>query len=97
MQASASCLNKNNIVDGYCGWDPRINGHSFTSNGFTLPLNKVTSFIQYLKKLVDMDPSSFCGIEFHLGILMRYVKVSSAYLGKDEDGVDFDIAYYIST
>ena len=95
MQASGSCLNdQNNIVDGYCGWDPRIKGQFSSSNGFTLPMNKVTSFIKDLKKLVNMDPTSFCGFDLYLGILMRYVKVSSAYLGKDEDGIDFDITYY---
>ncbi|XP_021757035.1 probable L-gulonolactone oxidase 4 [Chenopodium quinoa] len=95
MQASGSCLNdQNNIVDGYCGWDPRIKGQFSSSNGFTLPMNKLTSFIKDLKKLVNMDPTSFCGFDQYLGILMRYVKVSSAYLGKDEDGIDFDITYY---
>uniref|UniRef100_A0A803KUB4 D-arabinono-1,4-lactone oxidase C-terminal domain-containing protein n=1 Tax=Chenopodium quinoa TaxID=63459 RepID=A0A803KUB4_CHEQI len=95
MQASGSCLNdQNNIVDGYCGWDPRINGQFSSSNGFTLPMNKETSFIEDLNKLVNIDPTSFCGFDLYLGILMRYVKISSAYLGKDEDGIDFDITYY---
>lgn len=41
-----------------------------------------------------MESTSLCSIELYLGILMRYVKSSSEYLGKGGDGINFDIAYY---
>ncbi|KAG8475197.1 hypothetical protein CXB51_031771 [Gossypium anomalum] len=43
-----------------------------------------------------MDPKSLCGLELYNNVLMRYVKASSAYLGKQEDVIDFDITCYRS-
>lgn len=54
------------------------------------------NFIQDIQKLVELEPKSLCGVELYNGILMRYVSASTAYLGKDEDGIDFDIVYYRS-
>ncbi|KAH9617812.1 hypothetical protein KSS87_011485 [Heliosperma pusillum] len=92
IQASAGCLDGSK--SGYCGWDPRIRGEYFYNNGYAIPLSKVKSFIQDIQKLVDEKPTSLCSLEMYGGILVRYVKKSSAYLGKDEDGIDFDITYY---
>ncbi|KAH9625766.1 hypothetical protein KSS87_013598 [Heliosperma pusillum] len=94
MQASGGCLKDDQL--GYCSFDPRIKGQFIYANGFTLPMSKVKSFIKDIKKLVNAKPASLCGIEIYLGILMRYVTKSPAYLGKDEDGIDFDISYYRS-
>ncbi|XP_016704358.2 probable truncated L-gulonolactone oxidase 7, mitochondrial [Gossypium hirsutum] len=43
-----------------------------------------------------MDPKSLCGLELYNSVLMHYVKASSAYLGKQEYVVDFDITCYKS-
>ncbi|XP_074293801.1 putative L-gulonolactone oxidase 1 [Silene latifolia] len=94
MQSAGGCLEHHQL--GYCAWDPRIDGEFYYSNGFTLPLSKVKSFIQDIQKLVNIKPNSLCGVEMYYGIIMRYVKKSPAYLGKDEDGIDFDITYYRS-
>jgi FAD-dependent oxidoreductase len=57
-------------------------------------VSKIQPFLFDIKKLRDMIPTSLCGIELYNGILMRYVKASSAYLGSQEDSVDLDITYY---
>lgn len=98
MQSSGECLgnDKDDIFDTYCPWDPRANGLFFQNNGFTLPMSKARNFIQDIRRLVKLKPTSLCGVDMYSGILMRYVKASSAYLGKEEDGIDFDITYYKS-
>ncbi|XP_022635912.1 probable L-gulonolactone oxidase 4 [Vigna radiata var. radiata] len=98
IQASGSCLgsDRNTKMTTFCPWDSRIKGEFFHQTAFSIGLSVVKNFIEDLKKLVEMEPKAFCGIEMYNGILMRYVKGSSAYLGKQEDGVDFDITYYRS-
>ena len=97
LQASGSCLDS--IEDARltaCPWDPRVKGQFYHQTAFSIALSKVKIFIQEVQKLVALEPKSMCGVELYNGILMRYVKASTAYLGKQEDAIDFDITYYRS-
>ncbi|XP_014498948.1 probable L-gulonolactone oxidase 6 [Vigna radiata var. radiata] len=97
MQASGTCLDSLN--DGLitaCPWDSRIKGEFFHQTAFSISLSVVKNFVEDVQKLVELEPKSLCGLEIANGILMRYVTASSAYLGKSEDAVDFDITYYRS-
>ncbi|TYJ04891.1 hypothetical protein E1A91_A12G125400v1 [Gossypium mustelinum] len=97
LQSSGTCLDslEDSLITA-CPWDPRIKGEFFHQTTFSIGLSVVKSFIQDVQKLVSMDPKSLCGLELYNGILMRYVKASTAYLGKQEDAIDFDITYYRS-
>ncbi|KAL3502077.1 hypothetical protein ACH5RR_036526 [Cinchona calisaya] len=97
LQSSGSCLN--GIEDALitvCPWDPRVEGLFFHQTTFTIGFSRIKDFIEDIKNLVNLVPKALCGIEIYNGILMRYVTASSAYLGKQEDGIDFDITYYRS-
>lgn len=61
-----------------------------------LLISQVKNFIEDVQKLVALEPKSMCGLDLYSGILMRYVTASTAYLGKQEDALDFDITYYRS-
>ncbi|CAN6305196.1 unnamed protein product [Urochloa humidicola] len=95
IQASGACM-----VDGHllstCAWDPRVRGSFFYNSGFSVALSKAPAFIADLQRLRDLNPRAFCGLEGKLGVLMRYVKASSAFLGKAEDSLDLDVVYYRS-
>ncbi|KAH9307283.1 hypothetical protein KI387_035194 [Taxus chinensis] len=97
MQSSGSCLvSPENELLTACPWDPRIKGQFFHQIGVSIGLSKIRDFLLDLKKLRDMDPKSLCVLELYDGILIRYVKASNAYLGKQEDSADMDITFYRS-
>lgn len=97
LQASGSCLDSlEDLTITACPWDPRVKGQFFHQTTFSISLSYVKSFIQDIQNLIDLEPKSMCGLELYNGILMRYVKASDAYLGKQEDALDFDITYYRS-
>ncbi|XVF33090.1 hypothetical protein REPUB_Repub17cG0138300 [Reevesia pubescens] len=97
LQSSGTCLDSlNDSLITACPWDARIKGEFFHQTTFSIGLSVVKRFIDDVQKLVALEPKALCGLELYNGILMRYVKASSAYLGKQEDGIDFDITYYRS-
>ncbi|KAF3973376.1 hypothetical protein CMV_003201 [Castanea mollissima] len=97
LQASGACLDSHdNELITACAWDPRVKGEFFHQSTFSVGLSVAKSFIQDVQKLIELEPKAMCGVELYNGILMRYVKASSAYLGKQEDAIDFDITYYRS-
>ncbi|GJN09656.1 hypothetical protein PR202_ga27681 [Eleusine coracana subsp. coracana] len=62
----------------------------------SVTLAAVPAFISDLMRLRDRNPKAFCTLDLHLGILFRYIKGSTAYLGKTHDSVEFDLIYYRS-
>ncbi|KAK7275430.1 hypothetical protein RIF29_16547 [Crotalaria pallida] len=97
LQSSGTCLDsRNDAKITTCAWDSRIKGEFFHQTTFSVGLSFVKDFIEDVQKLVQLEPKGFCGVEQYNGILMRYVKASSAYLGKQEEAIDFDITYYRS-
>ncbi|XP_078178465.1 putative L-gulonolactone oxidase 6 [Carex rostrata] len=95
MQASGSCaFGPEESRRLSCPWDPRIKATFLHQTAVSIPLNRVKEFILDVQKLRNLNPKAFCGFDIYNGILMRYVKASSAYLGKPFDMLDFDITYY---
>ncbi|KAF3788977.1 L-gulonolactone oxidase 2 [Nymphaea thermarum] len=95
LQAAGSCLfDRENGMLTVCAWDPRIHG-SFTHQlAFSISLATISDFIRDVKKLRDMVPCSLCTFDWYNGILLRFVRASTAYLGKTSDCVDIDITIY---
>ncbi|WCJ22499.1 D-arabinono-1 4-lactone oxidase family protein [Euphorbia peplus] len=97
IQSTGSCLDSpEDALATACVWDPRIKSQYFFQNGLFLKLSKVKSFIQDVQKLVKLAPKSLCVLELYSGVVLRYVKTSTAYLGKPVDGINFDITFYRS-
>ncbi|KAL1830303.1 hypothetical protein ACET3Z_008715 [Daucus carota] len=97
LQASGACLTgPENALITACPWDHRIKALFYHQTTFSIGLSKVPDFIRDVQKLVHLAPKSLCGVDLYDGILMRYVTRSNAFLGKQEDAVDFDITYYRS-
>ncbi|GJN03295.1 hypothetical protein PR202_ga20725 [Eleusine coracana subsp. coracana] len=97
MQANGGCIHSpEDGLQSACAWDPRIRGNLFYNSGFSIPLSRTPAFIIDVQKLRDLNPTAFCALYSSAGMYMRYVKASSAYLGKPVDSVDFDLVYYRS-
>ncbi|CAM8898012.1 unnamed protein product [Rhodiola kirilowii] len=95
MQTSGSCLYTPNWrKDVSCAWDPRIEGLFFYESTAIFPASKFINFIRDVKKLRDLNPDNFCGLDLYNGILIRFIKASDAYLGQSEDSVVIDFNYY---
>ncbi|CAL5206555.1 unnamed protein product [Lathyrus oleraceus] len=93
MQTSGSCLYSSTIFKS-CAWDPRIKGLFFYESTAIFPASKFGDFIKDVKKLRDINPQNFCGIDNYNGIMIRYIKASEAYLGPSEDSIVIDFNYY---
>ncbi|KAL6010777.1 hypothetical protein ACLOJK_001219 [Asimina triloba] len=78
------------------GCDPRIRGLFFHQATVSIPLANISSIFSDVKKLRDMYPTALCGTELYSGFLTRFVKNSTAYLGKTADSLDIDITHYRS-
>ncbi|XP_020157443.2 L-gulonolactone oxidase 2-like [Aegilops tauschii subsp. strangulata] len=98
IQAFGTCFNS--PEDGLltsCAWDPRIRGFFNYNSGFSVPLSKAPAFVADMQRLRNLNPDSFCSsVDPSIGVLLRYVKASSAYLGKPEDSIGVDIIFYRS-
>ncbi|XBI00888.1 hypothetical protein VPH35_129793 [Triticum aestivum] len=97
IQASGTCIDgKEDGLLSSCPWDPRIRSFFFYNSGFSVALSKAPALVADMRRLRDLSPRALCGLDAKMGLLVRYVRASSAYLGKVEDSVDFDITYYRS-
>ncbi|KAK6249068.1 hypothetical protein QUC31_020633 [Theobroma cacao] len=95
MQASGSCLySPITRIDSSCAWDPRYKGLFFYESTAIFSVSKFGEFIRDVKRLRDLKPEKFCGVDLYNGFLIRYIKASKAYLGQSEDSIVVDFNYY---
>ncbi|CAL4990653.1 unnamed protein product [Urochloa decumbens] len=99
IQAFGSCLDSpEDGLQSACGWDTRIRGPFMYDTGISVALSKAPAFVADLQRLRDLHypGGASCGVDAGRGVVMRYIRASSAYLGKAEDSLDLDIFYYRS-
>ncbi|KAJ0877856.1 putative oxidoreductase [Helianthus annuus] len=96
MQTSGSCLySPSSDIANACAWDPRINGLFFyETTAIFQGVDKFKDFIRDVKELRDLNPDNFCGVDIYNGLLIRFIKASTAYLGQPVDSVVVDFNYY---
>jgi L-gulonolactone oxidase len=96
IQASGTCLDsaEDDGLLSVCYWDSRIRGPFVYNSGFSVPLSRAPAFVADVQRLWDLNPQAFCALGVS-GVLMRYVRASTAYLGKP-DSIAVDIDYYRS-
>ncbi|XWS72554.1 hypothetical protein CRYUN_Cryun02cG0049700 [Craigia yunnanensis] len=95
MQTSGSCLYSPTVrIDSSCAWDPRIKGLVFYESTAIFSVTKFGDFIRDVKRLRDLKPEKFCGVDLYNGFLIRYIKASQAYLGQPKDSIVVDFNYY---
>lgn len=95
MQTSGSCLHSPEIdLMSMCAWDPRIKGLFFYESTAIFTPSKFRDFIIDVKKLRDLQPERFCGVDLYNGFFIRFIKASEAYLGQPEDSVVLDFNYF---
>ncbi|KAK2999245.1 hypothetical protein RJ639_039822 [Escallonia herrerae] len=95
MQTSGSCLySPPSSTGSSCAWDPRIQGLFFYETTAIFAVTKFRDFLRDVRKLRDMKPENFCGVDIYNGLLIRFIKASEAYLGQSEDSVVLDFNYY---
>ncbi|CAN0842341.1 Probable L-gulonolactone oxidase 6 [Linum grandiflorum] len=97
LQATGSCfMSPEDDMKTSCSWDPRIDGAFFHQTTFTISIPLVEAFIRDVQRLVDNNPKAVCILDEQNGILLRYHRGSTAYLGKSDDAIGFDFSYYRS-
>jgi L-gulonolactone oxidase len=80
--------------DTICVWDTQVNGFFFFHNSIAIPLSRIAEAIGDIKRLRDIDRSLMCGIDYYLGLFMRYFKKSEDYLSHKEDSVEIEFMYF---